>query len=111
MWSAGGLRAPLGRMITAAREAGDLAGEGRWPAESFSVVFAVKGKARDKPVPIRSRCWTSSAAMAAMGTVRAIYGLDAGYGLGSDRGSPNDGRTLFSKRVMALIRSPLRVRT
>ena len=31
--------------------------------------------------------------------------------LGSDRGSPNDGSTLFSKRVMALIRSPVRVRT
>jgi pimeloyl-ACP methyl ester carboxylesterase len=37
--------------------------------------------------------------------------LDAGYGLGSDRGSPNDGRTLFSKRVIAQIRSPVRVRT
>jgi hypothetical protein len=27
----------------------------------------------------------------------------SGYGLGSDRGSPKDGRTLFSKRVMAQI--------
>jgi hypothetical protein len=36
---------------------------------------------------------------------------EAGYLLGSDRGSPNDGSTLFSKRVMAQIRSPLRVRT
>jgi hypothetical protein len=35
----------------------------------------------------------------------------AGYRLGSDRGSPNDGSTLFSKRVMAQIRSPLRVST
>ena len=40
-----------------------------------------------------------------------IHRLDAGYRLGSDRGSPNDGRTLFSKRVMAQIRSPVRVRT
>jgi hypothetical protein len=40
-----------------------------------------------------------------------IHHLDAGYGPGSDRGSPNDGRTLFSKRVMALIWSPARVRT
>ena len=30
---------------------------------------------------------------------------------GSDRGSPKDGSTLFSKRVMAQIRSPARVRT
>jgi hypothetical protein len=35
----------------------------------------------------------------------------AGYRLGSDRGSPKDGSTLFSKRVMALIQSPLRVST
>src|SRR5260370_10304447 len=31
--------------------------------------------------------------------------------LGSDRGSSNHGNTLFSKRVIAEIRSPLRVRT
>jgi hypothetical protein len=30
---------------------------------------------------------------------------------GSDRGSPNHGSTLLSKRVMAQIRSPVRVRT
>lgn len=35
----------------------------------------------------------------------------AGYRPGSDRGSPNHGNTLFSKRVMALTRSPVRVRT
>jgi hypothetical protein len=35
----------------------------------------------------------------------------AGYRLGSERGSPNQGRTLFSKRVMAQIRSPVRVST
>ena len=35
----------------------------------------------------------------------------AGYRLGSDRGSPNQGSTLLSKRVMAQIRSPVRVRT
>jgi len=33
------------------------------------------------------------------------------YRLGSDRGSPNQGSTLLSKRVMAQIRSPVRVRT
>jgi hypothetical protein len=35
----------------------------------------------------------------------------AGYRLGSDRGSPNHGSTLLSKRVMAQIRSPARVST
>jgi hypothetical protein len=35
----------------------------------------------------------------------------AGYRLGSDRGSPNHGSTLLSKRVMAQIRSAVRVRT
>ena len=35
----------------------------------------------------------------------------AGYRVGSDRGSPNQGSTLLSKRVMAQIRSPVRVRT
>jgi hypothetical protein len=35
----------------------------------------------------------------------------AGYRLGSDRGSPNHGSTLASKRVMAQIRSPARVST
>src|SRR5215467_4933630 len=34
-----------------------------------------------------------------------------GYLVGSDRGSPNQGSTLFSKRVIAQIRSPVRVRT
>jgi hypothetical protein len=33
------------------------------------------------------------------------------YWLGSDRGSPNHGSTLLSKRVMAQIRSPVSVRT
>jgi hypothetical protein len=33
------------------------------------------------------------------------------YRLGSDRGSPNHGSTLLSKRVNAQIRSPVRVRT
>ena len=36
---------------------------------------------------------------------------EAGYRLGSDRGSPNQGRTLLSKRVMAQIWSPVRVST
>ncbi|HEY3262537.1 MAG TPA: ABC transporter permease [Pseudonocardiaceae bacterium] len=36
---------------------------------------------------------------------------EAGYRLGIDRGSPNHGSTLLSKRVMAQIRSPVRVRT
>jgi hypothetical protein len=35
----------------------------------------------------------------------------AGYRLGSDRGSPNHGSTLLSKRVMAQIRLPARVST
>ena len=42
---------------------------------------------------------------------RATFGSEAGYRLGSDRGSPNHGSTLLSKRVMAQIRSPVRVRT
>ncbi len=40
-----------------------------------------------------------------------IHRSEAGYRLGSDRGSPNHGSTLLSKRVMAEIRSPVRVRT
>ena len=40
-----------------------------------------------------------------------IQRSEAGYRLGSDRGSPNHGSTLLSKRVMAQIRSPVRVRT
>ncbi len=40
-----------------------------------------------------------------------IHGPEAGYRFGSDRGSPNHGSTLLSKRVMAQIRSPVRVRT
>jgi hypothetical protein len=42
---------------------------------------------------------------------RSRWRLAAGYRLGSDRGSPNHGSTLLSKRVMAQIRSPVRVRT
>src|SRR4029077_21052873 len=42
--------------------------------------------------------------------VDAVPGA-AGYRLGSDRGSPNHGSTLASKRVMAQIRSPARVST
>jgi hypothetical protein len=40
-----------------------------------------------------------------------IYRPEAGYRPGSDRGSPNHGSTLLSKRVMAPIRSPVRVIT
>jgi hypothetical protein len=40
-----------------------------------------------------------------------IHRSEAGYRLGSDRGSPNHGSTFFSKRVMAEIRSPVSVRT
>jgi hypothetical protein len=36
---------------------------------------------------------------------------EAGYRLGSDRGSPNHGSTLASKRVMPQIRPPARVST
>jgi hypothetical protein len=42
--------------------------------------------------------------------VDAVPGV-AGYRLGSDRGSPNHGSTLASKRVMAQIWSPVRVST
>src|SRR5262245_9134378 len=44
-------------------------------------------------------------------TVQAEPRPEAGYRLGSDRGSPNHGSTLLSKRVIAQIRSPLRVMT
>ena len=40
-----------------------------------------------------------------------IHRSGAGYRLGSDRGSPNQRSTPLSKRVMAQIRSPVRVRT
>ena len=36
---------------------------------------------------------------------------EAAYRLGSDRGSPNHGSTLLSKRVMPHMRSPVRART
>src|SRR5713226_3442507 len=36
---------------------------------------------------------------------------EAGYRLGSDRGRPKHGSTLFSKRVIAQNRSPVMVRT
>jgi hypothetical protein len=36
---------------------------------------------------------------------------EGGYRFGSDRGSPNQGSTLLSKRVIAQIRSPVRVMT
>ena len=39
------------------------------------------------------------------------YRLGAGYRLGSDRGNPNHGSTLASKRVMPQMRSPARVST
>ena len=42
--------------------------------------------------------------------VDAVPGA-AGYRLGSDRGSPNHGSTLASKRVMAQIWPPARVST
>jgi hypothetical protein len=42
---------------------------------------------------------------------RAHPPLEAGYRRGSDRGSPNQGSALLSKRVRAQMRSPVRVRT
>src|SRR5215831_12584018 len=42
--------------------------------------------------------------------VDAVRGA-AGYRLGSDRGSPNHGSTLATKRVMPQIRSPARLST
>jgi 3-oxoadipate enol-lactonase len=44
-------------------------------------------------------------------TEHDVVQAPAGYRLGSERGSPNQGRTLLSKRVMAQIRSPVRVST
>ena len=45
------------------------------------------------------------------GSGRMRVGRELNYQSGSDRGSPNLERTLFSKRVMAQIWSPVRVRT
>jgi hypothetical protein len=42
---------------------------------------------------------------------RAKAAREAGYRLGSDRGSPNHGSTLASNRVMAQIWPPARVST
>ena len=44
-------------------------------------------------------------------TEHDVVQAPAGYRLGSERGSPNQGRTLLSKRVIAQIRSPVRVST
>jgi hypothetical protein len=43
--------------------------------------------------------------------LRARAAREGGYRLGSDRGSPNHGSTLASKRVMAQIWPPARVST
>jgi serine/threonine protein kinase len=45
------------------------------------------------------------------GVERFRQGLQLSHRSGSDRGSPNHGSTLLSKRVIAQIRSPVRVRT
>jgi hypothetical protein len=60
----------------------------------------------NSPLPIHCplrRIWASAA--------RRLAVASPSYRLGSERGSPNHGNTLFSKRVMAQIRSPVRVRT
>lgn len=43
--------------------------------------------------------------------IRTRLPVNGCYRLESDRGSPKDGKTLFSKRIIAQIRSPVRVRT
>jgi hypothetical protein len=70
----------------------------------------------DRVLHLRYRGWslTAPAESGAFGSwrVRPWAGrAGAGYRLGSERGSPNQGRTLLSKRVMAQIRSPVRVST
>ena len=57
--------------------------------------------------------WQSAAPRMAGNTyrLRAKAAREAGYRLGSERGSPNHGSTLASKRVMAQIWPPARVST
>ena len=59
----------------------------------------------------RYRRSSLSAILLGIALKRAIFEDAAGYRLGSDCGSPNHGSTLLSKRVMAQIRSPVRVST
>jgi hypothetical protein len=65
--------------------------------------------------PVRLATCTSLAANAASRKNSfgpcSLFMPGAGYRPGSDRGSPNHGSTLASKRVMAQIRSPARVST
>src|SRR5262245_49625198 len=73
----------------------------------------VKGRARtDFRYPI-SECIPAATigAPSSMLSLPSIHRWEAGYRLESDDGSPNHGSTPFSKRVMAQIQSPVRVRT
>src|SRR5262249_18787741 len=80
------------------------------PVAAAAPAACVPPAAADGP-GILLRLWYSMAHCPAR-TAAAHYRCSkAGHRAGSDRGSPNHGSTLASKRVMAQIRSPARVRT
>ena len=59
----------------------------------------------------RSQARTKTRPASRSPTGQGAVPAEAGYRLGSDRGNPNHGSTLVSKRVIAQIRSPVRVST
>src|SRR5215472_16846728 len=78
---------------------------------SVAHLFRLEGKGVSR-LERRGRLIASSGILAELRAQSALERALRGENQsGSDRGSPNHGSTLFSKRVRAQIRSPLRVRT
>ena len=66
----------------------------------------IAARTRSDPKRVRRACEKGSNASTVDGSEEGAF-----YRLGSERGSPNHGSTLVSKRVTERIRSPVRVRT
>ncbi len=102
----------------------------RWGCSQDSLTCEMDGVSRECPQAMRGSTHTYIATLlsdasngpicadafrAARTSVKGVepprHTREAGYRLGSDRGSPNHGNTLVSKRVTEQIRSPASVRT
>src|SRR5882672_4950799 len=93
-------------------------GEGSAPvaaakAPAPAVSTSIEGADASERPAARDAAPTTAETLVVVGPGGAVArgALGSSYRLGSDRGRPNHGSTLFSKRVMAQIRSPVRVRT